>query len=304
MDNDDRDGGCRGTDDKNLHKVARGTQFFLNKLYDILSTPKHASIICWAGDGDRFNILDPATFQQEVIPVYFKHSNMKSFVRQLNLHGFKKIRVGSRITSTTIDSYKHSMFRQNRPELVCQIKRKLARRSSVEGTLQKSHQDLESTDANLEIEEQDQPKSSDEVSDCLLLKLYQDCKSHRHGKVIMKGLRIFSDFTDAKVLKDSKVGQYVHDLTSNYIQNVTSFLNKMNKVGDQSPTPKDLGANSFLGKRTADPNIQELSQFKMVYTDRRDVSRRRNDDLQHADCFPQKLAPVRNVKDASLGLRH
>ena len=111
---------------------AHSAQFFLNKLYDILCTPKLAHIICWAGDGDRFNILNPRAFQEEILPTYFKHKNLKSFVRQLNLHGFKKIRIGARITESTIDSYRHTHFGLNRPDLVCQIKRKFLKPHTME----------------------------------------------------------------------------------------------------------------------------------------------------------------------------
>lgn len=58
-------------------------------------------MICWTPDQEAFiinkeKIMD---FSNQVLAKYFKHSNYGSFVRQLNMYNFVKIRL--RIISET-----------------------------------------------------------------------------------------------------------------------------------------------------------------------------------------------------------
>ena len=46
----------------------------------------------WTSTEDSFNIKDVNRFTDVVLPKYFKHSNFSSFIRQLNMYGFNKVR--------------------------------------------------------------------------------------------------------------------------------------------------------------------------------------------------------------------
>lgn len=61
---------------------------FLVKLYEIVSSKSLDQHITWNAAGDTLRIVDPATFARDVLPLYFKHNNLRSFIRQLNMYGF------------------------------------------------------------------------------------------------------------------------------------------------------------------------------------------------------------------------
>uniref|UniRef100_A0A0E9V4R7 HSF-type DNA-binding domain-containing protein n=1 Tax=Anguilla anguilla TaxID=7936 RepID=A0A0E9V4R7_ANGAN len=63
---------------------------FLIKLWTLVEDPDTDSLICWSQSGTTFHVFDQARFSKEVLPKYFKHNNMASFVRQLNMYGFRK----------------------------------------------------------------------------------------------------------------------------------------------------------------------------------------------------------------------
>lgn len=64
-------------------------------------------------------IKDVMDFAERVLPVYFKHSNYASFVRQLNMYGFHKS-----AASDLLNAFSHPFFCRDAPELLCRICRK------------------------------------------------------------------------------------------------------------------------------------------------------------------------------------
>lgn len=100
---------------------------FLSKLFLILENQDVNQIISWSPEGDKFQIINSLKFQNDVIPMYFKHKNLKSFIRQLNLHGFKKLRTKSKSREANHDFYKHNFFRRDQPDLINLIRRKVAK---------------------------------------------------------------------------------------------------------------------------------------------------------------------------------
>lgn len=68
---------------------------FLLKLYEIVennSTPVDGSRPCvsWGPSGKSFIIHETETFARNVLPLYFKHDNIRSFMRQLNIYNFTR----------------------------------------------------------------------------------------------------------------------------------------------------------------------------------------------------------------------
>jgi len=102
---------------------------FLRKTYELINTCD-PNIATWADDGSSFVVKDVNKFASEEIPTFFKHNNFSSFVRQLNLYGFRKIRIDPiRIrdedsgTESKYWRFRHANFLKGRPDLLSQIKK-------------------------------------------------------------------------------------------------------------------------------------------------------------------------------------
>uniref|UniRef100_A0A0K0FQ72 HSF_DOMAIN domain-containing protein n=1 Tax=Strongyloides venezuelensis TaxID=75913 RepID=A0A0K0FQ72_STRVS len=108
------------------------TPVFLIKLWNIVNDPNLDHIIEWDESGLSFHIKDPYAFCKEVLPLYFKHGNLNSCVRQLNMYGFRKITtieksslIGCQNAGDNLE-FSHTYFIRGRYDLLCNIKRKLS----------------------------------------------------------------------------------------------------------------------------------------------------------------------------------
>lgn len=64
---------------------------FLAKLWALVNDPTCDDLITWDPTGASFHVYDQARFSREILPRYFKHNNFASFIRQLNMYGFRKM---------------------------------------------------------------------------------------------------------------------------------------------------------------------------------------------------------------------
>ena len=102
-----------------FRRKAQEIPSFLIKLYQILESNQYKDIIDWDETGKLFIIKNLNGFCEKVLPIYYKHNNYSSFVRQLNMYDFHKIR-----NKDNFIVYEHSMFCRNGKHLIGQIKRK------------------------------------------------------------------------------------------------------------------------------------------------------------------------------------
>ena len=77
---------------RRLKKISKTEPSFLSKLYQILSEKDYSSYIHWSQDGLTVIISDPTGLTKKVLPKFYNHHNFASFVRQLNMYNFHKIR--------------------------------------------------------------------------------------------------------------------------------------------------------------------------------------------------------------------
>ncbi|XP_033849780.3 heat shock factor protein 1 isoform X2 [Acipenser ruthenus] len=108
---------------------------FLTKLWTLVEDPDTDPLICWSPSGNSFHVYDQGHFAKEVLPKYFKHNNMASFVRQLNMYGFRKvvhIEQGGLVKPEKDDTeFQHAYFIRGQEHLLENIKRKVTNVSSI-----------------------------------------------------------------------------------------------------------------------------------------------------------------------------
>ncbi|KAF3444938.1 hypothetical protein FNV43_RR14631 [Rhamnella rubrinervis] len=59
---------------------------FLTKTYELVDEPSSNSVVSWSQSGCSFVVWNPNDFAKDLLPLYFKHNNFSSFVRQLNTY--------------------------------------------------------------------------------------------------------------------------------------------------------------------------------------------------------------------------
>ncbi|XP_064526693.1 heat shock factor protein 4 isoform X3 [Pseudopipra pipra] len=126
-----------------------------------------------AQNGTSFHVFDQGRFAKEVLPKYFKHNNMASFVRQLNMYGFRKvvnIEQGGLVKPERDDTeFQHLCFLQGHEHLLEHIKRKVSVVKSEETKMRQEDlsrllyevQILRSQQENMECQVQDMKQQNE-----------------------------------------------------------------------------------------------------------------------------------------------
>lgn len=108
---------------------------FVSKLYRMVDEST-SNLIKWGADGITFVVTSPEDFSRQVLPLFFKHNNFSSFVRQLNMYGFHKVphlQQGTMAASaignneSTSWEFSHVSFIRNRPDLLINVRRKIGK---------------------------------------------------------------------------------------------------------------------------------------------------------------------------------
>ena len=101
---------------------------FVTKLYDLVEQPDTDGHIRWGATGESFLVLNTTQFAQLVLPMHFKHDNLRSFERQLNIYGFQ--RCIAQPTEHGLEFF-HPKFRREQRNLLVEIKRSQKRQLSA-----------------------------------------------------------------------------------------------------------------------------------------------------------------------------
>ena len=108
---------------RRLKKISKTEPSFLSKLYQILSDKEYYQYIHWSHDGLSVIISDSTGLTKKVLPKFYNHHNYASFVRQLNMYNFRKIRGDPKSND---QKYVHSEFYKGKSiQEIQEIRRKI-----------------------------------------------------------------------------------------------------------------------------------------------------------------------------------
>lgn len=94
--------------------------FKLHGLLEGVERDGNGSIISWQPHGKAFRIHQPKQFSSSILPQYFKSLKFRSFQRQLQIYGFKRIQNKN---SPDYNAYWHELFKRGEFELCLNMKR-------------------------------------------------------------------------------------------------------------------------------------------------------------------------------------
>lgn len=83
---------------------------------------EHPHVASWTDDGKAFVVKDTTKFAAEHLPRFFKHANFQSFVRQLNIYGFRKDAATPGAGPRDV-VFRHDFFIRGREDLLDSIQR-------------------------------------------------------------------------------------------------------------------------------------------------------------------------------------
>jgi heat shock transcription factor len=89
---------------------------FLRTLWRMLSDSTVSEYIHWNEAGNAVVIPDSVAFAHHAVSRYFRHQRFDSFVRQMNLYGFRRSKTKDRM-------FVHSVFHRDRPDQWQSIRR-------------------------------------------------------------------------------------------------------------------------------------------------------------------------------------
>mmetsp|Transcript_12610 Transcript_12610/g.18538 ORF Transcript_12610/g.18538 Transcript_12610/m.18538 type:complete len:268 (+) Transcript_12610:236-1039(+) len=119
---------------RNTGDIYTTSSTFAMKLYHMLKDERFSDCITWMPHGRSWKVLNQNELE-EVLSLYFKHSNMPSFMRQVNGWGFCRVPEHHGADN----EYYHEMFLRGFPDLCEEMKRKRDKKGGRHSFKSKDH---------------------------------------------------------------------------------------------------------------------------------------------------------------------
>uniref|UniRef100_A0A7N5ZST1 HSF-type DNA-binding domain-containing protein n=1 Tax=Anabas testudineus TaxID=64144 RepID=A0A7N5ZST1_ANATE len=208
---------------------------FLTKLWTLVEDGDTNEFICWSQEGNSFLVLDEQRFAKEILPKFFKHNNMASFIRQLNMYGFRKVmHIDTGIVKQERDGpveFQHPYFKQGQDDLLENIKRKVSNSrpedskirqedlTKILASVQSVHSKQENIDVRLATLKRENESLWREISDLR--------QKHSHQHQLIK--KVSNSIHSLKLYLQSR--KHHHHNKKQYFRNfILSSVNSLNGV--------------------------------------------------------------------------
>ena len=218
---------------------------FLLKLYEILSKDEYSKIIHWSQNGSYIIITNIDALSKKILPIYFNHQNYSSFVRQLNMYNFHKIRTEQAVQEQYFINESLNKFKTF--EEVKNFKRKEKNRqkclffkdedSKIKYTIlpNKKEENFQNKEENLDLKENDEKnidnfqeiissgKLNKDIKDKIMIFLLNKSKANHE-----KDKEILNKLNEIKEKKD-EVNEQINNI-NNEIENQNAHLKKIKSL--------------------------------------------------------------------------
>uniref|UniRef100_A0A8C1GEI8 Heat shock transcription factor 2 n=1 Tax=Cyprinus carpio TaxID=7962 RepID=A0A8C1GEI8_CYPCA len=234
---------------------------FLTKLWTLVEDSDTNEFICWSQEGNSFLVLDEQRFAKEILPKFFKHNNMASFVRQLNMYGFRKVmHIETGIVKQERDGpveFQHPYFKHGQDDLLENIKRKVSNArpeenkirqedlSKILTNVQNVHEQQENMDARLATLKRENEALWTEISDLR--------QKHAQQQQVIKELVqfIFTLVQNNRMLNlkrkrpltlssNGKKSKFIHQMFEEPMDHSKSSVNGLNGSKNSSDISEDV----------------------------------------------------------------
>ena len=218
---------------------------FLLKLYEILSKEEYSKIIHWSQNGSYIIITNIDALSKKILPIYFNHQNYSSFVRQLNMYNFHKIRTEQAVQEQYFINESLNKFKTF--EEVKNFKRKEKNRqkclffkdedSKIKYTIlpNKKEENIQNKEEYLDLNENDEKnidnfqeiissgKLNKDIKDKIMIFLLNKSKAnHEKDKEILNKLNEIKE-------KRDEVNEQINNI-NNEIENQNAHLKKIKSL--------------------------------------------------------------------------
>uniref|UniRef100_A0A3B3TL88 Heat shock transcription factor 1 n=1 Tax=Poecilia latipinna TaxID=48699 RepID=A0A3B3TL88_9TELE len=262
---------------------------FLTKLWTLVEDPETDPLICWSPSGTSFHVFDQCRFSKEVLPKFFKHNNMASFIRQLNMYGFRKvvhIEQGGLVKPEKDDTeFQHPFFVKGQEHLLEHIKRKVTNVS-----IRQEEMKISTDEVNKILSDVQLMKGKQETIDSRIIAMKHENEAlwrevaslrQKHAqqqKVVNKLIHFLVSLVQTNriigvkrkiplMLNDSSsahsMPKYSRPLTLEHIQNAAANLLSpdsgpiISDITEEAPSSPEDNHSTFIKEEPSSPEVEE-----------------------------------------------